>query len=205
MPPCIISGSPRNCRNFWNWAGLSATFCATGKRSGWRLSMASAKQQTGAVNVPLSELAFNGDPHGQNIAAFLENMMDGFVAIDGSWKISYINAEAERLLDVRHADLLGSDYREKLAGIAGPLDSGVRRAMDDRVAVEFETYDAAKRRWLHVKAAPAAQGGVSVYFDDITVRKDAEKATALLGAIIESSDDAIVSKTLEGVITSWNK
>jgi PAS domain S-box-containing protein len=39
---------------------------------------------------------------------------------------------------------------------------------------------------------------------DITDIKDAEEKSAKLAAIIESSDDAIISKTLESVITSWN-
>ena len=41
-------------------------------------------------------------------------------------------------------------------------------------------------------------------FQDITERKRSEEAALRLAAIIQSSDDAIVSKGLDGIITSWN-
>ena len=46
---------------------------------------------------------------------------------------------------------------------------------------------------------------IVLVFHDITARKQTEATGAYLACIVESSDDAIVSKSLEGIIKSWNK
>ena len=112
----------------------------------------------------------------QKIANILESFTDGFFEVDQNWTVTYWNAEAERLLMMSKADIVGENLWESYQE-AVPLKfyTEYHRAVNERIAVRFEEYFQPKDSWFEVAAFPSGEG-LSVYFKDITATKNAKKA-----------------------------
>ena len=104
----------------------------------------------------------------------LENTTDGFFAVDSEWKITHLNAEAETLVGRTRDELLGCGLWEKFPEQVGSVfEASYRKVMAEQVPVEFEASDSSGKVWYEVHAYPS-NGGVSVFFRDISERKKTE-------------------------------
>ena len=111
----------------------------------------------------------------RTLTNILENTTDGFFAVDPEWKFTYLNSEAEKLLERQRDDLFGKELWEEFPELKNsPFERNYRRVMAERVPVEFEASDRAGKIWFEVHAYPGGSG-VSVFFRDTTERKRNEE------------------------------
>ncbi|MBD2034250.1 PAS domain-containing protein [Leptolyngbya sp. FACHB-321] len=106
--------------------------------------------------------------------SILESITDGFFALDQAWRFTYVNPQAERILNRIPGDLLGTVFWEAYPGTVGTeFERAYRRTASERVAASFVSFYPDHNRWYEVYLYPAADG-ITVYFRDVTEKMQAE-------------------------------
>src|SRR6266487_1846572 len=148
-------------------------------------------------------------------AGLLEAAPDAMVCVDADGRIALVNSQTERLFGYGRDELVGQPVELLVpdairdahpghrAGYVGdprprPMGAGMELAGRRRDGTTFPAE-------ISLSAIDTDRGIlVSAAVRDVTARRLATETAAQLASIIQSSHDAVIGKTLDQVITSWN-
>ncbi len=123
------------------------------------------------------ELRGEAEAARENVVSILESIRDGFFAFDSNWCITYVNSAGVQVLGKSREELIGREIWRLFPEIVGTaVEEYYRRAMADRVPLQLENFYEPWQRWFDLRIYPANDGGISVFFQDISERKNAEEA-----------------------------
>ncbi|HEX3505192.1 MAG TPA: PAS domain S-box protein [Xanthobacteraceae bacterium] len=150
----------------------------------------------------------------QRLASIVESSDDAIISKNLDGIILTWNRGAERIFGYTADEIVGKavtvlmppDRVDEEAGILARIRRGER----------IEHYETVRQRKdgtlvdISLTISPVRDGygrivGASKIARDVSERKRADQAAVHLAAIVESSDDAIISKDLHGIILSWNR
>ncbi|MGA3040903.1 MAG: PAS domain S-box protein [Bryobacteraceae bacterium] len=143
----------------------------------------------------------------------IEEASDAVMIADCEGTIQYVNPAYTKMTGYSAAEVIGHNPRRGKPGIGPAFHQQVREAIRNGKAWRGKAANQRKDGSGYVEDITVApvrddRGAVRRYIAirrDMTARHAANEAKAFLASIVESSEDAIMSSTPEGIILSWNR
>lgn len=134
----------------------------------------------------------------------LESITDGFFTLDKEWRFTYVNKEAERLFQRKREELIGKNLWEGYPeAVDQKLYQELHRAVEQQASIEVQDYSYVVKKWIEVRAYPSAYG-LSVYYRDITERRNAEQINRRYQILSKYARDIILFIDRDGQIVEAN-
>ncbi|MEG4378948.1 adenylate/guanylate cyclase domain-containing protein [Microcoleus sp. M2_C5] len=112
----------------------------------------------------------------EQIVNCLEAMSDAFFAFDPQWRFTYVNYKAAQFLNRSPEELYGKNFWEEFPEFTNSdFYKEYHEAVAKQIGVAFEKYYRPLKVWLEVRVFPS-HDGISVFFHDITQRRQMEYA-----------------------------
>ncbi|MEG4839557.1 adenylate/guanylate cyclase domain-containing protein [Microcoleus sp. B9-D4] len=112
----------------------------------------------------------------EQIVNFLEGMSDAFFAFDTHWRFTYVNYKGSQFLKRSQEELYGKNFWEEFPEFMNSdFYKEYHEAVAKQIGVAFEKYYSPLKVWLEVRVFPS-HDGISVFFHDITKRRQMESA-----------------------------
>jgi PAS domain S-box-containing protein len=136
----------------------------------------------------------------------LDRITDAFFALDNDWNYVYLNQKAAELFGMPAAAILGKNIHEINPDVATyPLYHYLLEAKKNNKTMVAELQDPKTGKWFEDRIYPDDQG-LSVYYQDITARKNHEAALDESRYHLQSANDRfeMISKAVNEALWDWD-
>ncbi len=176
-------------------------------RAGAQMEMVRLRKEAAARE---KELTTKAEAARDEVEGVLASITDCFASFDRNWRFIYMNPQTERLIGMRREEVLGKTHWEIFPSTVGTIvEDEYRRAVREQVPVQFEYFHEAWQRWFAIKGYPTRDGGLSIYYHDVTERKQAEfglrESRERLRAIYDGTYEYIGLLAPDGTLLEANR